>query len=345
MSNSGLSRQADLPVRLPPRLELARLPTPLRQLQRFPGVPAGTRLWIKHDEQTGTELSGNKVRKLEFTLAEALSQGCDTLITCGGTQSNHARATAVLGARLGLSVHLILRGEKPGEADGNLLLDYLTGATVHYLPQSEWDSHETLAREIQQSLGSAGHKALFIPTGASDEVGLWGYVAACGELREDFRAASLRPDIIAVATGSGGTQSGLIAGSALFELGAGIRAFNVCDDAAWFHDKVRGDLKRWQSRYADCLPEGFDAMALPVTTVDGYVGPGYGQAEPPVYDTIAALARSEGIILDPVYTGKAFHGLLQELRHGTLRGARDVVFIHTGGLFGLFPHRGHFLFS
>lgn len=344
MSNSDLSRQTDA-VRLPERLELARLPTPLRQLRRFAGIPAGTRLWIKHDEQTGTELSGNKIRKLEFTLAEALAQGCDTIITCGGTQSNHARATAVLGARLGLSVHLILRGEQPREADGNLLLDYLTGATVHFLPQAQWHRHEALAQEMRESLESAGHRALFIPTGASDEIGLWGYVAACQELREDFRAASLRPDIIAVATGSGGTQSGLIAGNALFGLGAGIRAFNVCDDAAWFHHKVRSDLQRWQTRYADCLPAGFDAVGLAVTTLDGYVGPGYGVAEPPVYDTIAALARSEGIILDPVYTGKAFHGLLQELRYGTLQGARDVVFVHTGGLFGLFPHRGHFDFS
>ncbi|MEX1198012.1 MAG: D-cysteine desulfhydrase family protein [Pseudohongiellaceae bacterium] len=344
MSNSDLSRQADA-FRLPPRLELARLPTPLRQLRRFPGIPGGTRLWIKHDEQTGTELSGNKVRKLEFTLAEALSRGCDTIITCGGIQSNHARATAVLGARLGLSVHLILRGERPAVPDGNLLLDYLTGATVHYLPQSEWQSHIACAQDLRNSLESEGHRVLFIPTGASDEIGLWGYVAACQELREDFRATSLQPDIIAVATGSGGTQSGLIAGNALFALGAGIRAFNVCDDAAWFLDKVRGDLGRWQSRYADFLPESFDATALPVTTVDGYVGPGYGVAEPPVYETIAALARSEGIILDPVYTGKAFHGLLEELRHGTLKGARDVVFIHTGGLFGLFPHREHFTVS
>lgn len=345
MSNFDLSRQADRPVRLPPRLELARLPTPFRQLRRFPGIPDGTRLWIKHDEQTGTEISGNKVRKLEFTLAEALAQECDTVITCGGIQSNHARATAILGARLGLRVHLILRGEAPEVADGNLLLDHLTGATIEYLPRSGWHGHEERARELKQTLESVGRRALFIPTGASDEVGLWGYVAACQELREDFRAASLQPDIIAVATGSGGTQSGLIAGNSLFGLNAGIRAFNVCDDADWFLAKVQGDLARWQARYADHLPSGWDASGLPVTTVDGYVGPGYGEAEAPVYETIALLARSEGIILDPVYTGKAFHGLLQELRHGTLRGARDVVFIHTGGLFGLFPHRTRFPLS
>ncbi|MGM0633082.1 MAG: 1-aminocyclopropane-1-carboxylate deaminase/D-cysteine desulfhydrase [Pseudomonadota bacterium] len=343
MSNSDLSRQADRPVRLPPRLELARLPTPLRRLRRFPGIPDGARLWIKHDEQTGTELSGNKVRKLEFTLAHALEQGHDTLITCGGTQSNHARATAILGARLGLSVHLVLRGDPPDSApDGNLLLDHLAGASVHYLPRSEWHTHEAVAEQLRQSLARDGHRALFIPTGASDEIGLWGYVAACAELREDFRAADLRPDVIAVATGSGGTQSGLIAGNALYGLGARIMAFNVCDDADWFHDKVSSDLGRWQRRYRECLPAGFDAARLDIHTVDGHVGPGYGEALPPVYETIASLARSEGVFLDPVYTGKAFHGLMREWRDGALKGARDVVFVHTGGLFGLFPHRRYF---
>jgi len=344
VSNSDPSRPAD-PVSLPARLALARLPTPVRRLDRCPDAPAGTRLWIKHDEQTGTELSGNKVRKLEFTLAEALEQGCDTLITVGGSQSNHARATAILGARLGLSVHLLLRGERPEVADGNLLLDYLAGATIHYLPQSEWHRHEAVAGELRQSLEEQGQRCLFIPTGASDETGLWGYVAACRELRDDFRAAALQPDLIVCATGSGGTQSGLIAGNALYGIGSEVAAFNVCDDEAWFARKVRTDLARWQSRYQDRLPDGFEVSDLPVRTLDGHVGPGYGVAEPPVYGTIAALARSEGLFLDPVYTGKAFHGLLQELRHGRLRGARDVVFIHTGGLFGLFPHRQRFAVS
>lgn len=344
MSNSGPLKQAEA-VCLPPRLDLARLPTPLRQLRRFPGLPEGTRLWIKHDEETGTEVSGNKIRKLEFTLAHALEQGCDTLITCGGIQSNHARATAILGARLGLEVHLLLRGEEPADSDGNLLLDRLVGATVHYLPQSQWVRHEQEARRLQESLESRGRRVLFIPTGASDEIGLWGYVAASGELADDFRRNSLHPDVITLATGSGGTQAGLIAGNALYGLDTRIAAFNVCDDAAWFHDKVSTDLARWRSRYADFLPAGFDTGDLPIETLEGYVGPGYGEADPPVYETIARLARSEGILLDPVYTGKAFHGLLQELHRGRLRGARDVVFLHTGGLFGLFPHRGHFSFT
>ncbi len=329
-------------VRLPPRLSLARLPTPLRALERFSALPAGSRVWIKHDELTGTELSGNKIRKLEFTLAEAQQQGCDTLISCGGLQSNHARATAILGARLGMDVHLILRGERPDTPDGNLLLDHLAGATIHYLPQHEYHRHEQLAADLSEDLSKRGQSPFFIPIGASDEIGLWGYVAASAELRDDFREANVRPDAIVCATGSGGTQAGLIAGNALYGLGTQVHAIAVSDDEAYFRNKITRDFQRWQKRYADHLPEGFDPQALPISTIEGYIGPGYGRAEAPVFELIRELARSEGILLDPVYTGKAFLGMLEEMHRGKLQGMQDIVFIHTGGLFGLFPQRGQF---
>ncbi len=330
---------SSVPVNPPSRLELARLPTPLTPLERFSAQFAGTRIWVKHDEQTGTELSGNKVRKLEFTLAEARRQGCDTVITCGGVQSNHCRATAVLGARLGLRVHLILRGEQPASCDGNLLLDWLTGASIQYLSQAEWYRHPEIAAALQERLGAEGWKAWFIPTGASDEAGLWGYIEACRELAGDFAHHRLQPDAIVTATGSGGTQGGLVLGNALYGLDTQVLAINVCDDARYFHDKIREDTQRWLSRYAGCMPPDIDYTALPIRTIEGYVGPGYGRAERPVFELIGELARSEGVILDPVYTGKAFHGLVNEIRRGALQGARDIVFIHTGGLFGLFPQK------
>lgn len=330
-------------INYPSRLSLANLPTPITRLDRFkiPGVD--TRIWVKRDELTGTEVSGNKIRKLEFCFAEARDQGCKVVITCGGVQSNHCRATAILGARLGFKVHLILRGEKPEMPEGNLLLDYLSGATIDYIPQREWKSHFDYAHELVQRYANEGQKALFIPTGASDEVGLWGYIAASEELKQDFQRLELTPDYIVTATGSGGTQAGLIVGNQLFDLQSQVRAFNVCDDAAWFENKIREDVTLWKQRYEIDI----DAGSLPIETVEGYVGPGYGVAEQPVFDLIRQLATTEGLFLDPVYTGKAFYGMVEELAKGdtgALAGARDVLFVHTGGLFGVFPQQDNFRF-
>jgi D-cysteine desulfhydrase len=330
-------------IEYPERLSLARLPTPVTELQKFSQQLDGVRLWVKRDELTGTEVSGNKIRKLEFSIAEAMRQSCDTLITCGGLQSNHCRTTAILGVRLGLKVHLILRGEKPETADGNLLLDYLSGAEITYLPQRDWSQHQSLAKSIQQQYAEAGHKALFIPTGASDEIGLWGYIAACEELKQDFQSLQMEPDYIVLATGSGGTQGGLVVGAELFDMGSKVVAFNVCDDAAYFERKIKHDVSLWMQRYNQII----DLEKLEITTVEGYVGPGYGLAGPEVFSTISELAASEGIFLDPVYTAKAFHGMVTELRKGeagALPGARNVLFIHTGGLFGVFPQQHNFQF-
>ncbi len=330
----------------PPKLQLAQTPTPITPLERFSTQFDDVTVWVKHDELTGMEVSGNKIRKLEFSIAQALEDGCDTLITCGGVQSNHCRTTAVLGARLGLKVHLILRGEKPEEPDGNLMLDYLAGAQISYLPLKLWSSHTDFASELQNSYVNQGHKACFIPVGASDEVGLWGYVAACKELKQDFENLGICPDYIVTATGSGGTQGGLIAGKALMGLHAEIAAFNVCDDADYFERKIRSDLILWRERYNVDI----DVLELPINTIDGYVGPGYGKAGPEVFAIIAELARSEGLFLDPVYTGKAFHGMVSELKMAQkgqptrLPAAKNILFIHTGGLFGVFPQKQNFDF-
>jgi len=331
-------------IKWPARIELAQLPTPITKLERFSQRFEDATIWVKRDELTGTEVSGNKIRKLEFCLAEAQNQSCDTLITCGGIQSNHCRATAVLGARLGMKVHLILRGEKPDVPEGNLLLDYLCGAEISYLRQAEWRGHEDLARELQAFYASRGRKAFFIPVGASDEVGLWGYIKASEELNQDFLDLEMEPEYIVTATGSGGTQGGLIVGTELLGMRSQVVAFNVSDDAAYFEKKIREDVTLWKQRYN----QEFDEEAMKIKTVEGYVGPGYGVAGPEIFECIAELARSEGIFLDPVYTGKAFHGMVTELQKGdagVLSGAKNVVFIHTGGLFGVFPQQQNFRFG
>lgn len=327
----------------PPRVSLGQLPTPLQPLEKLSKEIGGPRLWIKRDDLTGSGLSGNKVRKLEFCVGEALAQGCDTLITCGGLQSNHCRATAIVGARLGLKVHLFLRGLPEGVPDGNLFLDHLAGAEFSfYLPEEYYTRHEAIFVELADRYEQDGHKAFIIPAGASDEIGLWGYVSACEELKTDFERLGFLPDYIVSANGSGGTHAGLITGNALYGLGATVWGINVDDDdAQYFNPKIRGDLRRWKQRYKQEL----DVESLPINVIDGYVGPGYGKATPPVLDTIRYIARTEGIMLDPVYTGKALHGTIQEIKQGRLKKAKNIVFIHTGGIFGLLAQRSEFQFD
>jgi D-cysteine desulfhydrase len=220
----------------------------------------------------------------------------------------------------------------------------LCGAQISYISQDQWSGHERFAQELQLSYRNSGDNAFFIPIGASDEIGLWGYIAAAQELKRDFDDMGIKPDYIVCATGSGGTQGGLLVGARLFEIAAKCVAFNVSDDAQYFHDKIVADVTLWKQRYN----LEFDVASLPIKTIEGYLGPGYGVAGEEVFAAINALAKSDGIFLDPVYTGKAFHGMVSEIKKGDLgelAGAKNVVFIHTGGLFGVFPQGGNFAFK
>ncbi len=330
---------ANVKIAYPRKVDLACTPTPLQLMQRASKEwGRGHRLWVKRDDLTGSLLSGNKIRKLEFIAAHAIDNGCDTLITCGGLQSNHARATAFVGAQLGLKVHLILRGEEPAQRDGNFLLDHLAGATVEcHSPKKYIPGLEQLLEQAQASYTAQGHKAWVIPTGGSDGLGAWGYISACEELADDFNSHGIERAHIVTASGSGGTQAGLSAGIALHQLPATLWGVNVCDDESYFIKKVLADIEDWRSRYPhvpnfDCKPR----------VLDGYVGKGYAIASNEIFELIARLARLEGIVLDPVYTGKAFQGLVSEIEKGTFDGIEDIVFMHTGGTFGVFPQRDGF---
>lgn len=320
----------------PPRLRLARLPTPLEPLERLSRRLGGPRIWVKRDDLSECAASGNKIRKLEFTIAQALAEGADTLLTCGGLQSNHCRATALLGARLGLRVELVLRGEAQDVPDGNLFLDRLAGAVVHAYPVHHYrQGLDGLLVAHMERLRSEGRRPFLIPTGASDAIGVWGYVAGAAELAADCARLGITPRQVVCATGSGGTQAGLTAGLALAGMNAEVWGIAVCDDAGWFQRKVRADLTAWRERYHPAL----DITALNVHVLDTYIGTGYAQADAAVFGTIGMLAREEGLVLDPVYTGKAFHGMLEEIRAGRFTTTGDIVFVHTGGLFGLFAQR------
>jgi D-cysteine desulfhydrase len=321
-------------VKTPARISLARLPTPLELLSRL-SAAYGTRIWIKRDDLTDTVASGNKIRKLEYSIGQALAEEADVLVTWGGVQSNHCRATAALAARLGLKSHLVLRGREPKEKDGNLLIDSLVGAEITFAPLERYQEMDQTYNDLQTECASQGLKTYRIPVGASDEIGLWGYISCANELKQDFEAAGISPEAIVSATGSGGTLAGLILGNALHELNTQVLAFNVCDDEAYFKRKISEDFALWRDRYDSDL----DIDQLPINVIDGYVGPGYGRATPEVFETIREVARLEGIVLDPVYTGKAFNAMLKEIRSGRFEGLSDIVFIHTGGMLGLFPQK------
>lgn len=323
----------------PRKIDLAQSPTPLQHLERASEKwGCGHRIWVKRDDLTGCTLSGNKVRKLEFITAYAIDNDYDTLLTCGGLQSNHCRATAFAGAQLGLAVHLLLRGEAPLSPEGNLLLGHLAGAVINcYSPKQYVSDINDLFRHWQEHYTACGRKALIVPTGGSDGIGAWGYIAACEELVRDFKECGIEQAHIVTATGSGGTQTGLTLGAELHQLPAKVWGINVCDDEAYFLNKVASDAADWRRRYPEA-PE----VALEPRVLDGYVGPGYAIAEPEVFQLIAELGRLEGLVLDPVYTGKAFAGMLAEISNGRFADARDIVFVHTGGIFGVFPQSSNF---
>lgn len=327
-------------MKFPPRLKLAQTPTPFHPLTRLSAELGGPRIWVKRDDMTGSAVSGNKIRKLEFTLARAIEEGCDTIITAGGVQSNHCRTTAILCAQLGLHCHLILRGDDSSPVEGNLLLDRLAGADISFYHNTEFVQREAeIYAELSATYLAKGSKAFAVPIGASDGIGLWGYISACAELKSDFALAGIQPRHIIAATGSGGTQGGLTVGAQLFDFQASVWGINVCDDEAYFLNKVAHDIRQWRDLYPDSVATELDIDGLSINVIDGYVGAGYARSGPEIFALIKRVASLEGLILDPVYTAKAFYGMMEEVRQGRFDDSDDIVFIHTGGLFGLFAQQ------
>jgi len=325
--------------REPPRVPLANQPTRGHYL-RF-GADLGPRFWLKRDDHTGSELMGNKVRKLEYLMAEAVAAQATCVITCGGEQSNHARATAMAATQLGMTSLLILRTDDPSRppaATGNILLDRLVGAEIQWISKPAWRDRNRLLAEAADRIRRAGGRPYVVPEGGSNALGSWGYIRAMRELADDLAdiASPDRPVTVVYACGSGGTGAGLILGAKLFGLAArGIRVagVNVCDDRAYFLDvigRICADADaRWQL--------GTGVTADDIDIVDGHVGLGYAKSRPEELATIRDVCRSDAVVFDPVYTGKAFHGVVTELSRDPRRFGTTVAFVHTGGMFGLFP--------
>ncbi|MBN2012832.1 D-cysteine desulfhydrase family protein [candidate division KSB1 bacterium] len=325
----------------PPRVSLAHLPTPIQPFRSDVFNHEAPTVFIKRDDLTGCALSGNKIRKLEFVIAEAQRQGADTLITCGGAQSNHSRATAVAAAQSGMSCQLVLRGTPDAEPDGNLLIDKMVGADITYITPEQYSSQRMeIMQSVAEQLATQDHKAFIIPEGASDALGSWGYVAATEEIIKQLEAQHITIDTIVCATGSGGTLAGLILGKALFEQSYDVIGINVCDDAAYFIDVVGAILNDFQQTFH--LKLGLSSADVRI--IDGYVGQGYAISSQDELAFIHNIARTTGLLLDPVYTGKTMYGLTQQINSGRFSKSSIILFVHTGGIFSLFPRR-HELFS
>jgi len=320
----------------PDRLRLANLPTPVTPLRRLSAELGGPQISVKRDDLTGCALSGNKVRKLEYLLAEARAQRADAVITCGGLQSNHARATAVAARMLGMEAHLVLRGTQPEQLDGNLLLCHLVGASHELITPPQWPERQAHMLAAAERLGAQGKRSYIVPEGGSNGLGAWGYVSMLPELLDE--RGRLPYSHLVCALGSGGTLAGLLLGRELLGLDVEVLAVCVCDDAQHFQRRVAGIVDEFNALQGS-------RIRIPETRyriLEGYVGPGYGRSFPEEIACIRKLARSEGLILDPVYTGKAFTGLCDQVRQGRFGPQDHLLFLHSGGLFGLFPQRGAF---
>ena len=328
-------------LKMPALISLANLPTRIEKLERL-SKELGKNIYIKRDDFTGCEISGNKVRKLEFSIKEGLDQGCDTFITCGGIQSNHARATAAVAARLGLRAILVLRSNEEPAMEGNYFVDKLLGADVRIITSEEYsEKRQEIMEKIKAESDVAGHKAYIIPEGASNGIGSLGYYSFMEEIKEQEKELGIKFDRIVAAVGSGGTYAGLCMGNAEFFNGEKkITGFNVCDDAEFFKKRSEEIIEEAQ-KYLD---KSIIVKAEDMDIIDGYVGIGYAQSRPEELEFIQKTAKKEGVIFDPVYTGKAMYGMMNEIEKGTFEKGENILFIHTGGLFGIFSKRNQFKF-
>lgn len=320
-----------------PRIPLAHLPTPLEPMKRLSEFLGGPRLWIKRDDCTGLSTGGNKTRKLEFLMAEAAGLGADTIITQGAIQSNHARQTAAAAAKLGMECHILLEDRTGAREDsynlnGNVLLDRLHGATISRRPGGA--DMQAQMEALADDLRRRGKTPYVIPGGGSNPVGAIGYVNAALEIAWQASGMGLNVASIVHATGSAGTQAGLVAGfkalgGQIPVLGIGVRAAREKQESAVL------DLARRTARHMDLgdIVEPGDVVA----NCD-YVGAGYGIPTAGMVEAVTLLARTEGILLDPVYSGKGMDGLIDLVRKGHFDRSADIVFLHTGGAAGLFAY-------
>lgn len=324
-----------------PRVRLFPTPTPLEPLANLSRHLGGPDIWIKRDDCTVVATGGNKIRKLEFLVGEAKAQGADHLVTQGAVQSNHVRQTAAVAKRFGLKCtalleHRIDTNDRDYLNSGNVLLDRLFDVAIEYRPGGTDMNAEAEAKG--EALRVAGEKPYVIPGGGSNRVGALGYVSCAQELMQQADEMGLRIDRVVTATGSAGTQAGLVVG--LEGMNAGVPVLGI--GVRLPKDRQEANVHRLAEATADYVGvRGGVARSAVVANCD-YVGPGYGQPTPGMTEAVLMLARLEGVLLDPVYSGKAMAGLIDLIRKGEIGKGETVVFLHTGGAVGLFGYTGVF---
>jgi D-cysteine desulfhydrase family pyridoxal phosphate-dependent enzyme len=318
-----------------PRLRFAHLPTSIEPLPRLSAALAGPSLLVKRDDQTGLAMGGNKTRKLEFLLAEAQAHGARTIITAGAVQSNHCRQTAAAAARYGFDCILVLSGDLPASPSGNLLLDQLFGAEIISTSQVERD--RTLKATFDAAW-EAGKRPYLVPYGGSNPTGACAYVYAIQELLDQCQVSTLRgcpPDWIVFPSSSGGTQAGMLVGARLFGFKGRILGISVDEPA----DALQSKVANLATATAEYLGGAFTFKPDEALVNSDYLGGGYGVMGEPEREAMAIFARTEGLIVDPVYTGRAAAGLIDLIRKGFFDKDEHVLFWHTGGTPALFAER------
>ena len=324
-----------------PRVRITHGPTPLEFMPRLTDALGGPNLYVKRDDCTGLGTGGNKTRKLEFLMAEALAQQADTIITQGATQSNHARQTVAIAAKMGMQCEILLEDRTGSKVEaykhsGNVFLDHLYGANVTERPGGT--DMAAAMNEVADALRAKGRKPYIIPGGGSNPIGALGYVVCALELVDQFNNQGLNVDSVVHATGSAGTQAGLLAGfegtrSQIPVLGIGVRAAKEAQENSVFN---------LACKTADLLEVSGSVKREAVVANCDYVGGGYGVPTPGMVEAVTLLARLEGILLDPVYSGKGMAGLIDLCRKGHFKKGQNVVFLHTGGAVALYGYMDAF---
>lgn len=311
-------------LQLPDRVRFAQLPTPIDKLDRLTRHLGGPEIYVKRDDQTGLATGGNKARKLEFLLADALRRECNHVVTLGGPQSNHVRQTAAAAARLGLGCSLVLRGQKPAHRLGNLLLDELLGAQIYFSGARTLDE---VATEVMAELKRSGAAPYLIPLGGSNGVGALGYALAMEEALDQLAADTLEIDTMVFASSSAGTQAGLALGAAICGYAGRVLGISIDSAAA----ELVSRATEFALDAARLTSTNITAADLSMDVNADYLGGGYAIVGDLERDAIRTVARTEGLLLDPVYTGRAMGGLIDLILQGKFTPKQKVLFWHTGG--------------
>ncbi len=317
-----------------PRIELAQLPTPLQKISHLGQLLGGPKLLVKRDDQTGLALGGNKTRKLEFLIADALKKGADTVITTGAPQSNHCRQTAAAAAQVGMGCELVLGGNEPEVPNGNVLLDLFCGANLHWTTR---ERRNAIMEEVAGQLRSLKRTPYIIPVGGSNGLGALGYVQAMIELNDQLSKGRVKVDTIVFATSSGGTQAGMVVGARISGFKGKILGISI-DQRSSQDSSYQSELAAIANEAAKLIDSRYKFTEDDFTVNYDYLGLGYGVVGNLERESIRLTACTEGLLLDPVYSGRAMGGLIDLIKKGYFSLKDTVLFWHTGGAPALFAY-------